>query len=167
MAAIDYPFDLRTLIVGRQKTQFAKIAESQPLSGPAYQELRSTDAPVVYEGVFRFGTKNEALLFRAWVEVNGIDKGTPFNFKIKHEGAGDSEATETQEVVAFPNGGSDLLSNAVNGLQLFEYPVLLRCRKETTGLEDYYDLIQEGGLYLLQGRGILDVALNKLAPEYP
>ena len=155
--AIDYPFDLRTILIGRQKTQSLKYDQTQPLSGPAYLRKLSTDAPAFYNVTFRFIDDDNALLFRAWVEHNNINIGAEFNLPMKVEGS-ESGANSTQIVQVIPD--SDILSNVRSGPQGYEYSCTVRCRKETTGLEDYYELIQDGGKYLLDGRSELDEALN-------
>lgn len=165
MADIDYPADLRAFLIGRGKKQTAKIRTTQPLSGPAYIEKLSTDAPVIYEVSFKFGLGcfNEALLFRAWVEYKGIDRGVPFNIPLNHEGF--NEGNQTQEVQVLPSSGYDILSNVHQGQGIYEYKAILRCRKEVTGLEDYYPIIVDGGKDLLENMGNLDIAMNQVSPR--
>ncbi len=160
--AVDYPFGLRTLLLGRQKSQTPKYDATQPLSGPAYLRNLSTDAPAIYQATFRFVSDNEALLFRAWVTANQIDIGAPFNLPMRVEGS-ESGANTTQEVQVMPD--NDILSNTRISETGFEYTATIRCRKETTGLEDYYDIINDGGLDLLNGRENIDRALNWYLPE--
>lgn len=163
MADIDYPLNLRGPLVGKSKNQTAVVRQTQPLSGPAYTQKLSTDAPVTYNLSFLFTSPSEALLFRAWVTSNQINRGKPFNCQITHEGS-QSGGKTTQEV-KFIADGPDLLSNTYIGTGKFRYEGTFQCRKEVTGLEDFYELIEEGGLYLLEGREILDESINIDSPE--
>lgn len=162
--AVAYPTGLRGPLANKSKTQFPFIRTTQPLSGPAYEEELSTDAPVTYDLTFRFTSPSEALLFRVWVENNKINRGVPFDCPIRTE-ASNSGGNTTQECVFVPTGDSDLLSNTSGRRGTFTYQGTFRCRKEITGLEDFYDLIEEGGLYLLEGRAVLDESINQDAPE--
>ena len=161
---LNYPDDLRGPLAGRSKTQTSKITQTIPLSGSSYIQKLSTDAPVSYDFSFLFTSPNEALIYLAWVKSNNIDGGVHFNIPLNTEASFGNGGNETQEVWFVPNSG-DLLSNVSNNIGIFQYSAKFLCRKEITGLEDYYDLISEGGLYLLQGREILDTALNLDAPE--
>lgn len=162
--AIAYPAGLRGPLANKTKTQFPYIRTTQPLSGPAYEEELSTDAPVTYNLTFKFTSPSEALVFRVWVERNKINRGAIFDCPIRTE-AFESGGQATQECAFVPTGDSDLLSNTSGKRGVFTYQGTFRCRKEVTGLEDYYDLIEEGGLYLLEGRSILDESINQDAPE--
>lgn len=162
--AVDYPLDFRTILVGRQKSQTPLIRTHGPLSGPSYIEKLSDDAPLAYNVTFTFGSNNEeALIFLAWIKVNNIQAGAPFNLPILTEGSGFVDSQETQEVFAIPD--VDITSNIHNGLGVFTYQAVLRCRKEVTGMEAYYPIIEEGGSYLLRGRESLDKSINLYAPE--
>lgn len=161
---LNYPEGLRGPLTGRSKTQVSKIGQTVPLSGSAYIQKLSTDAPVTYDFSFLFTSPSEALLYRAWVESNNINGGVHFNIPLNTEGSFGNGGNTTQEVWFVPNSG-DLLSNVSNNIGIFQYSAKFLCRKETTGLEDYYDTIGEGGMYLLDGREILDTALNIDAPE--
>lgn len=156
---------MRTIKVGRSKEQTPKFRVSTPLSGPAYSEKLSDDAPVLYSVSFTFGAnEDEAIRFLTWVKNNKIDEGQPFDLPMTTEGTFVSdEAAKTQEVRAMPS--PEITSNTHSGLGTFAYQATLQCRKEVTGLEDFYDLIEEGGAYLLNGRAALDVAVNLTSPE--
>lgn len=135
-----------------------------PMSGPSYGERLSDDAPLTYSVTFTFN-KDDSLLFLAWIKNNNIDKGAQFQMPISTEGSGYVDSQQYQEVIALPD--VDITSNTHSGLGVFTYQAVLRCRKEVTGLESYYPIIEEGGKWLLDGRAILDKALNISAPEYP
>lgn len=161
--AIDYPSDLRAPLNTVIKTQTPTFRVSQPLSGPAYNEKTSTDAPVIYNLEFKFRYVEESLRFRAWVEVNDIHRGVPFNCPIRNDATGNSDAKKTQ-LVKVVSGDIRSSSTTINS-GFFTHTAQVQCRKEVTGLEDYYELIDEGGVYLLNGREPLDVAINQSAPE--
>jgi hypothetical protein len=163
--AIDYPSDLRAPLNTVVKSQTPTFRVSQPLSGPAYLDKTSTDAPVIYDLTFKFKYVEESLRFRAWVEVNDIYRGVEFNCPIRHEGieSGNTGGNPTQ-LVRVVEG--DIRSSTTQfGSAYFTYTARVQCRKEVTGLEDYYDLINEGGAYLLDGREPLDISINISAPE--
>lgn len=160
---IDYPSDLRAPLNTVVKTQTQLYDVSQPLSGPSYIRKLSTDAPVFYDLTFKFRYRDEALRFRAWIENNDIHRGVEFNCPIRIDGYGNDDSQETQ-VVRLVEG--DIRSNNANSTSaFFVYSGRFRCRKEVTGFEDWYELIDEGGSYLLEGREELDISINIEAPE--
>lgn len=159
--AVAYPASLALPLQNKRKEQTRKVRESQPLSGPAYTELLSDDAPVFYDLTFTFDQYN-ALLFRAWVETNGIDKGVEFDIPLRNEGTFFGSPVNETQTVRVVDG--DPLSCSNNGIGIYNYSFTVRARKEETGLEDYYDLILEGGLELLLGNAQLDQAINEEAP---
>ena len=163
--AIDYPEGLRAPLNTVVKNQTPTFRVSQPLSGPAYLDKTSTDAPVIYDMQFKFRYIDESLRFRAWVENNGIYRGVEFNCPIRTDATerGDTGAQETQ-IVRVVDGDIRSSTTSMNSA-FFTYSARVQCRKEVTGLEDYYQLIDEGGIYLLDGRGPLDIAINISSPE--
>ena len=161
--AVDYPANLRAPLNTVVKTQTATFRNSEPLSGPAYTEKLSTDAPVFYQLTFKFRYKSESLLFRSWVEANDIHRGAPFNCPIRTDASGDNLAATTQLVKVV--GGDIRSSSCELNIGFFTYTANVQCRKEVTGLENYYDIIAEGGSFLLEGRESLDISINQLAPE--
>lgn len=162
--ALNYPSDLRGPLTSRAKTQSSKIAVTSPLSGNPYVQKLSTDAPVTYDFSFIFTTPDEAIYFRAWVESNNITGGVPFNISLNTEGSFGNGGNETQEVRFIPNSG-DLLSNTSLNIGVFTYSAKFLCRKELTGLEDYYDLIGGGGLDLIRNMALIDIAINQKMPK--
>lgn len=163
--AVAYPSNLRAPLHQITKEQSRLIRESQPLSGPAYTELLSDDAPVFYNLTFAFISLGEALQFRAWIENNGIHKGVEFDCPIKTEAteAAPEDAKKTQTVKLVDG---DIRSYTRDqSSKHFIYQGVFRARKEVTGLEAYYPIIEEGGSYLLNGREQLDRAVNLYAPE--
>lgn len=163
--AIDYPSDLRAPLNTVVKSQTPTFRVSQPLSGPAYLDKTSTDAPVIYDLTFKFRYITDSLRFRAWVENNDIYRGVEFNCPLRNDATGDggNEANTTQ-LVRVVDGDIRSSSTQLN-IGFFTYTARVQCRKEITGLEDYYAFIDEGGTYLLDGREPLDISINISAPE--
>jgi hypothetical protein len=157
--SLNYPTDLRSPLTERVKSQTAKVRTTEPLSGPSYNQRLSTDAPAIYQFRFLFTSPNEALLFRAWVEANEVDKCAPFNIPLNTEFSFGSGGNTTQEVRLIPDE-QDILSNTSNSIGVFRYAGTFLCRKELTGLEDDYERIAEASLRQLEGRAQLDITVN-------
>lgn len=163
--AVDYPSDLRAPLNTVAKNQTATFRVSNPLSGPAYNDKTSTDAPVIYNLEFKFRYIEESLLFRSWIEVNDIHRGVEFNCPLRNDGTGNGgNGANTTQLVKVVSGDIRSSSTTINS-GFFTYTVQVQCRKEITGLEDFYELIAEGGTYLLEGRESLDISININAPE--
>lgn len=160
--AIPYPEGLPLPLENKVKEQTRTSRETQPLSGPAYTESLSDDAPAFYQLNFTFDPIN-SLVFRAWVESNNIHNGVEFDLPLRTEataqGSGDARETQIVRVV-----DGDPRSSTNNGMGVYKYSFTVRCRKEVTGLEEWYDLIADGGAYLLLGAPLLDIAINREAP---
>ena len=161
--AINYPEGLRAPLNTVVKTQTPTFRVSTPLSGPAYNERLSTDAPVLYDLTFKFRYESESLLFRSWIETNDIHRGVPFNCPLRNDASGNALAELTQ-LVKVVEGDIRSSSTELN-VGFFTYAARVQCRKEITGLEDYYEFIDAGGSWLMNGREILDISTNQTAPE--
>ena len=158
--AITYPSHLPLPLEGKSKDQSRVIRETQPLSGPAYTEDLSTDAPCFYDLKWTLNKAN-SLVFLAWVEVNSIHKGVEFEMPLRNQATDyGGNATQTVKLVA-----GDIRSSSNDGLGNYSYAGKFRCRKEVTGVEDQYQNIVDGGEYLINGMPILDISINGLAPE--
>ena len=163
---ISYPSDIGLPLANKTKQQTPTFTTSKPLSGPAYLQKLSTDAPVIYELSWTL-SKVDSEVFRAWVEYNEIYRGVEFSIPLRNEftysdSVDDSEIQETQ-LVRLVSG--DIRSCTNDSLGNYQYTGTFRCRKEVTGAEDYYATIANGGSYLLNGREQLDRALNLYSPS--
>lgn len=160
MTTIVYPEGLRGPLAGKTKQQSATFRVAQPLSGPSYIEQTSTDAPVLYTLNFTFNSY-ESQVFRAWVEVNNIYRGVEFQLPLRNEFF-DADDSQQYQIGSLVEG--DIRSCTNNGRGVYRYSGVFRIRTEVTNVDDYYQLIIDGGVSLLDGREQLDEAMNLFAP---
>jgi|SRR5690606_20929905 len=165
MADIDFPhqFLRGPLRASIRRDISAGFNQSQPASGPAYNQRISFDNPVIFDLEFAFEGGKKAL-FYAWMYSDSALVGgiKPFNIFLEVEGA-----YEEQEAW-FTEGGVPQLTKQENGVWF--YNAQIRLRKLNNPWEQQYELLlgaagDSPNGDPLAGFSILDIAINIDQPE--